>query len=389
MALFLRRPCIGLDQTNSMVLYRKLKDGSRFGPKLATDGGRIFQSSSRDIENVIKKKKLTEEQIEEYYQRGILTQWIESPKRIRGRKYVEADAVSGWKRGDSRRVGVIGKKIGMRREVDMWGQVHPVTVVQLQNNQVLQVKTKEDHQKEVDYYTLQVGAGLKKWHNLTKPEIGHLAKVDADPKAIIMEFPVSKDAVLPPGTLIPATHFVPGQYLDVKGTTKGKGYQGAMKKWGFAGGPASHGSSKFHRGLGSTAAGKTDPARVWPGKKMPGRMGSDVRTTYCLQLLKINTEDHLLYIRGSIPGPAGSWVQVFDSIKKLHRIPPPFPTHLPDQQPYRPAPKRKYLRMVMRDPFTKSRTVDWESKWRSALVALRSAQAGEEGEDDGGDDASD
>jgi len=288
-----------------------MKDGTRFGPKMATDGGRIFQSSSRDVEKVIKRKCLTPEQVEEYYQRGILTQWIATPKRIRGKTWVEYDGVTGWRRGVSRRTGVFAKKIGMRREVDMWGLVHPVTVVQMQNNQVVQVKGQKDHQTKGPYCTLQLGAGLKKWKNLTKAEQGHLAKAGVSPKAILGEFKVSENASMPVGTSILVTHFVVGQYVDVKGYSKAKGTQGVMKRWGFAGGPASHGSSLQHRKPGSIAGGNTTPGRVWKGKKMAGRMGGDWMTVHNLRLLKINTEDNLLYIRGCIPGPKGTWIQVF------------------------------------------------------------------------------
>jgi len=162
MSLFTRCCTTPLCSSRSVELQRRMKDGTRFGPKMATDGGRIFQSSSRDVEKVIKRKCLTPEQVEEYYQRGILTQWIATPKRIRGKTWVEYDGVTGWRRGVSRRTGVFAKKIGMRREVDMWGLVHPVTVVQMQNNQVVQVKGQKDHQTKGPYCTLQLGAGLKK-----------------------------------------------------------------------------------------------------------------------------------------------------------------------------------------------------------------------------------
>jgi len=259
----------------------------------------------------------------------------------------------------------------MREEVDLWGNVHPVTVVQLQQNQVIQVKGPKDHQKEKPYYSLQIGAGLRKWKNLTKPIQGHLAKADVPPKEIIAEFKVTEDALLPVGTEIPITHFVVGQYVDVRGRSKGKGTQGVMKRWGFAGGNASHGSSRHHRKPGSIGGGNTDPGRVWKGKKMAGRMGCDRITVQNLQLLKINTMDNLLYIRGSIPGPKMCWVQVSDALKRPPRIPPPFPTHFPQLQPVR---KRKYLRIKFPDPYKKTRFVDWESKWEEQRIALRTAQ---------------
>lgn len=202
-------------------------------------------------------------------------------------------------------VGLLGRKIGMRREVDLWGNVHPVTLVQIQNNhvrpflpylmthfQVLATKSPEDHQvadKKPDYYTMQVGGGIRNWHTVTKQMMGLLssrfssiclflshysspccfslswpgvfAKYDVDAKQKIVEFRVSPEALLPPGTPLIATHFVPGQFVDVSAISKGKGTQGPMRRHGFGGLSASHGVSKAHRSGGSIASGATDPGR--------------------------------------------------------------------------------------------------------------------------------
>jgi len=294
------------------------------------------------------------------------------------------DGVSGWNRGESVRVGLLGKKVGMRREVDLWGNVYPVTVVQIQDNQIMQVKTPVDHQSPRDLYSLQVGAGLKKWHSLHKSQMGHNAKYDIPPKEIVKEFRVTKDALLPSGTPLIATHFVVGQFLDVRAKSKGKGFQGVMKRWNFKGGPASHGASLFHRGGGSAAGGNTDPSRVWPGKRMAGRLGGEKITVKNLQIIKIDVPDNLIFIKGGIPGPDGAWVELRDALQKPHRLPPPFPTHLPDSplQKNRPVPRTKYLRMNYPDPYKKKRIVDWETKWASARVALRTAQDREAEEED-------
>uniref|UniRef100_A0A6B2LBT8 Large ribosomal subunit protein uL3m n=1 Tax=Arcella intermedia TaxID=1963864 RepID=A0A6B2LBT8_9EUKA len=280
----------------------------------------------------------------------------------------------------------------MRGEVDLWGTVHPVTLVQLQNNEVIQVKGPKDHQSET-VYSLQIGAGLRKWKNLSKPEMGHFAKHGIEPKEVVGEFRVTQDALLPVGTQIPITHFVVGQYLDVLGISKAHGTQGVMKRWGFSGGRASHGSSLQHRKPGSIAGGNTTPGRVWKGTHMAGRMGGDRITVQNLQLLKINTEDNILYIRGCIPGNKDSWVEVRDALKRPPRIPPPFPTHLPAIQPNRPVKKKKYLRIKFPDPYKKIRTIDWETKWADARIALRSAQQQglltDDGEGDDGDEDDD
>jgi len=334
----------------------------------------MFLSSSKDLLKMIKRRNLSEVQVDDYFKRGLFTQWLTTPKNFaHGRPFSYASAKTGWKRGISRRVGVLAKKIGMRNDVDEWGLVRPVTILQLQQNQVIQVKGPKDHQTENTerpIWSLQVGAGLRKWKNLTKAQQGHLAKVDVPPKEVIVEFRVTKEAVIPPGTEIPVTHFVVGQFLDVKGLSKGKGTEGVMKRWGFAGGPASHGSSLQHRKPGSIAGGNTTPGRVWKGKHMAGRMGRDWVTLANLRLVKINTQDDLLYVQGSVPGPSGAWVQVRDAIRRPPRLPPPFPTSSVATKNR----KKKYLRMRRRDPYKKSRNVDWDTRWADARFALRSAQ---------------
>eukprot|EP01127_Copromyxa_protea_P001467 TRINITY_DN11451_c0_g1_i1.p1 TRINITY_DN11451_c0_g1~~TRINITY_DN11451_c0_g1_i1.p1 ORF type:complete len:391 (-),score=89.85 TRINITY_DN11451_c0_g1_i1:81-1253(-) len=367
-------------------------DGRRFGPKLAPDGGRILASSSRDLLKLVQKKRWTDEQVKDLAQKGVLHKWLAEPRQRK--KIVLHDGVSGWEKWTSKRVPLMGKKLGMRREVDMWGNIFAVTLVQLQENVVLSVKTGSAHQKETEdeYITLQMGAGLRKWKNLTRAEMGQFAKLDTDPKEIVKEFQVTKDAVIPAGTKILPTHFVVGQYVDIKGRSKGHGTTGVMKRHGFKGAVSSHGTSKTHRAGGSIASGAEYPARVFPGTKMAGRMGNDSVTVFNLQILKINVEDQILTIKGHIPGPKGAWVTVRDAVKKPHRLPPPFPTHLPDVQTNRPLSKKKYIRMRFPDPYQNERTFDWDTRWAEARIALKSAQQAAggllEGEEDGdgGDD---
>jgi len=274
----------------------------------------------------------------------------------------------------------------MRRECDIWGHVIPVTLVQLQDNEVIQVKTWNDHQKkpDSDYVTLQVGAGLKKWKNLLRSEQGHFAHKGIDPKERLCEFKVSANAVLPVGTKILANHFVAGQFVDVRGVTKGKGFQGVMKKHGYHGLPASHGVSRAHRSAGAINVGCQTPGKVLKGTKMAGRMGGEMRTTWSLQIIKINIHEGILSIKGGIPGPKGGWIKITDAVKKPHRLPPPYPTNKFANMGL------KYKRLRYPDPYKAQRVFDWEHRWKEAAVALKSAQQSAggllEGEEEEGED---
>jgi len=181
------------------------------------------------------------------------------------------------------------------------------------------------------YVALQVGAGPRKPSKVNKPMAGHFARAGLEPTATLTEFRVSEDALLPEGTPITARHFVPGQYVDVTGTSAGKGFAGAMKRWNFAGQRASHGASKTHRQMGSTGQ-STSPGKVWKGKKMPGRLGGERVTTEGLQVFKIDMKRNLVYVRGAVPGKNGTIVRLRDCFrvhpKKVFPagISPPFPT---------------------------------------------------------------
>lgn len=166
------------------------------------------------------------------------------------------------------------------------------------------------------YDAVQVGSGFKRPKALRATELGHFAVAGTPPKRSVAEFRVSQDALdlLELGSEIRAGYFVPGQTVDVQGRTAGKGFQGGMRRWGFSGGNASHGSSLFHRGLGSTGANQ-DPGKVWKGKKMPGHMGDRVRTVQNVRVHKVDADRNLIYLVGQIPGKRGEVVRVSDAVK--------------------------------------------------------------------------
>ncbi|EGR34111.1 hypothetical protein IMG5_023250 [Ichthyophthirius multifiliis] len=209
----------------------------------------------------------------------------------------------------SKRTGVLGYKLGMTSIWDKWGTLVPLTVIQLDRCQVVQVKTEE---KE-GYNALQLGIGELNPKRIKKPQIGHFMKSNIPSKKDLTEFKVSKDCLLPPGFMLSARHFTPGQLVDVSGISVGKGFQGCVKRWNFKMQDATHGNSLSHRVPGSTGQ-RQDPGRVFKQKKMPGRMGFKKVNIHNLQVYKIDVENSLVYIRGNVPGKPGTCISIKDAL---------------------------------------------------------------------------
>src|ERR687886_242092 len=224
------------------------------------------------------------------------------------------------------RTGLIAKKLGMSRVFTDEGNHVPVTVLRVDNCQVVAQRT----QDKDGYTALQLGVGAAKVKNVTKPQRGHFAAAKVEPKAKLAEFRVSEDALVPVGSEITAAHFVPGQYVDVTGTSIGKGYAGGMKRWNFGGLRATHGVSISHRSIGSTG-GRQDPGKTWKNKKMPGHMGVDRITTLNLRVVQTDVERGLILVEGAVPGSKGGWIRIRDAVKK------PLPDSVPRPGKFRMA----------------------------------------------------
>jgi large subunit ribosomal protein L3 len=209
------------------------------------------------------------------------------------------------------RSGVIAKKLGMTRLFLENGTQVPVTVLQLDSLQVVAQRTADKD----GYTAVQLGAGMAKVKRTTAPMRGHFAKANVEPKRKIAEFRVSPDCMIGVGEEITADHYFSGQFVDVAGTSIGKGFQGAMKRHNFGGLRASHGVSVSHRSHGSTGQCQ-DPGKVFKGKKMAGHMGSVRSTTQNLQVIKTDSDRGLIMIKGAVPGSKGGWVTIKDAVKK-------------------------------------------------------------------------
>ena len=224
-----------------------------------------------------------------------------------------------WMPNLNKRCGALGIKLGMMPVWDQWGERHACTVLYLDSNVVLKTFTLDKD----GYMAVQIGAGHRKKKNVNKPLLGHFKKhgIDIDqehvhPPFIVREFKITHPQyALQQGSQIHARHFTPGQNVDVSALSKGKGFQGAMKRWNFSGMTASHGNSKSHRALGSTGQCQ-DPGRVFKGKKMAGRMGNVRATTQNLRIVKIDRGRNLIYVKGPVPGQKGNFVEIRDAIKK-------------------------------------------------------------------------
>jgi large subunit ribosomal protein L3 len=223
----------------------------------------------------------------------------------------------------STRTGLLAKKLGMTRIFRDDGTHVPVTVLHLDQVQVVAQRTQERD----GYTAVQLGWGRAKVKNVTKPNKGHYAAAKVEPKAKLREFRVDADALLEPGAIITAAHFVPGQKVDVCGISKGKGFAGGMKRWNFSGLEASHGVSISHRSLGSTG-NRQDPGKTFKNKKMAGHLGQERVTTLNLDIAAVDAERGLIMVRGAIPGAKNGWVLIRDAIKKARHADAPFPAAL-------------------------------------------------------------
>ena len=221
------------------------------------------------------------------------------------------------------RTGVITRKLGMTRVFGPDGSHVPVTVLQLEGCQVVARRTEEKD----GYSAVQLGSSPAKVKNVSKPMRGHFAKAKVEPKRRLVEFRVSEDALLDVGAELSAEHFVAGQFVDVAGTSIGKGFAGAMKRHGFAGLRASHGVSISHRSHGSTGQAQ-DPGKIFKGKKMAGHMGNERVSTLNLEVVATDAERGLIMIRGAVPGPKGGYVLVRDAVKRPLPEGVPFPAAL-------------------------------------------------------------
>jgi large subunit ribosomal protein L3 len=208
------------------------------------------------------------------------------------------------------RTGILAQKLGMTRLFDLEGGHVPVSVLRVEDCEVVAARRPDRD----GYAAVQLGMGRAKAKNVSKPMRGHFAKAKVTPKARLAEFRVSEDALLEPGTALTVGHFVVGQYVDVCGTSIGKGFAGAMKRWGFKGLRASHGVSVSHRSHGSTGQ-RQDPGKVFKGKKMAGHVGSTRVTTQNVQVVSTDLGRGLILIRGAVPGSKGAWILVRDAVK--------------------------------------------------------------------------
>jgi large subunit ribosomal protein L3 len=218
------------------------------------------------------------------------------------------------------RTGILAQKLGMTRLFDAEGGHVPVSVLRVEDCEVVAARRTDRD----GYAAVQLGVGRAKAKTVSKPMRGHFAKAKVTPKVRLAEFRVSEDALLEPGTALTVAHFVIGQYVDVCGTSIGKGFAGAMKRWGFKGLRASHGVSVSHRSHGSTG-NRQDPGRVFKGKKMAGHMGDRRVTVQNLEVIGIDNERGLLLVKGAVPGARGGYVRVTDAVKRALPQDAPYP----------------------------------------------------------------
>ena len=221
------------------------------------------------------------------------------------------------------RTGLIAKKLGMSRIFDVDGTHVPVTVLQVDGLEVVAVRTQEKD----GYTSVQLGCGSVKTKNLSKPLKGYFAKANVEPKKKLAEFRVSEDCLLSVGDKLSVEHFVPGCFVDVCGTSIGKGFAGVMKRHNFAGLEATHGVSISHRSHGSTGQ-RQDPGKVFKGKKMAGHLGDERVTVQNLKVVSVDADKGLIMVKGGVPGSENGWVYITDAVKKSSSVKLPLPAGL-------------------------------------------------------------
>lgn len=221
------------------------------------------------------------------------------------------------------RTGLIAEKLGMTRLLTEKGEHIPITLLKVDNCQVVSTKTSERD----GYTAVQLGVGLAKVKRISKGLRGHFSKAKVEPKKKLAEFRVSEDALLNVGDSLSVEHFLNGQYVDVVGTSIGKGFAGGMKRHNFGGLRASHGVSISHRSHGSTGQCQ-DPGKVFKGKKMAGHLGVDRVTTLNLEVVLTDVDRGLIGVRGTVPGNPGGYVLIRDAVKKKAPKDLPFPAAL-------------------------------------------------------------
>lgn len=206
---------------------------------------------------------------------------------------------------------IIGKKIGMTQIFDERGKVIPVTVIEAGPCAVVQKKTVDND----GYNSLQFGFGDLKPHKVNKPQKGHFAKADVAPKRTLREFRFDDINALNVGDIVKADAFTIGDIVDVRGISKGKGFQGTVKRYNNKTLKQTHGTGPVHRHAGSMG-GCSSPSRIFKGKKLPGHMGASTVTVQNLEVVKVDAQNNLIALRGAVPGPKGGTVTIINSVKK-------------------------------------------------------------------------
>jgi large subunit ribosomal protein L3 len=279
------------------------------------------------------------------------------------------------------RTGVIAKKMGMMRLFNEDGRHVPVTVLALEGCQVVGARREEKD----GYFAVRLGAGARKAKNVNKPQRGEFAKAQVEPKARVAEFRVDgEDGLLPVGATISAEHFVAGQMVDITGHTQGKGFAGAMKRWGFGGMRATHGVSISHRAHGSTG-NRQDPGKVFKNKKMAGHMGDRQRTQQNLEVVRTDVARGLIFVKGSVPGAKNAWLLIKDAVKVAAPSDLPFPGALKGDNDVAPVIEEEVV-VAVEETATEAPAVEAEAPAAEAPAA-EEAPAADASEDKPSDEA--